>query len=147
MPLPNARIIPAGWQAHHRPVVVTSMTATGQLRRPDLTGTRSTATGRTTFATPELIYTGPCRVQLRSTSGGSGTVVTVADHTTTRGDYLIVIPSTAPVALVGDRWTVTADPHNPALVGLSFQVVFVAKGSLTWEQDLDCNLETPTARG
>lgn len=145
--LPNTHVIPPDWEQHHRPVSADAMTAECVITRPTSTAGWDDTTGKSAYPTPATIYgPGPCRIN----RGGSGAVpagaTTVADRTVTLVDYAIVIPTSAPLIQVHDLVTVTTCTGDPQLVDLTLRVKDVARGGLTWERVLSCELQPPTSR-
>lgn len=141
MPLPNARVIGPRWSAHHRPVVDATLTGECTIRHPaakPTPGDLDPETGTypdTGQATPH--FTGACRVQVLLTDSR---VETAGDQVTVAG-YLVVVSQTATEVRVGDIVAITAvdDNGSPALAGRELRVTGVARGTLTWEQDLTCS--------
>lgn len=139
MPLPNTRVIPAGWSAHHRPVVADTWTATVTLRRPGyqagsddfdpVTGTRT--------GTPHPVhFTGTARIQVQPILGGEDVA---GDQEITTYGYLVAVDlATSGGTQVGDLVDVTAvdDNGDASLVGRTLTVTGVGRGSLVWERDL-----------
>lgn len=144
MPLPNTRVIPVGWEAWHEPVAIGSLTGEIQVFRPDFVGVRDAGTGRTDFAEPELIYEGPARVQKRDI--GEANIRLAADKVVSISPYLVVVGKACPMVLVRDRILIITDPGDPDAVGVVLDVADVARGTLTFERDISCNLYVPMAR-
>lgn len=142
-PLPSTRVIHPRFEAHHTPVATGTMTGEVQVTRVDNVGTRSAVTGKTEYADPVVIYTGPARIQETAADGVQS--ATIGDRNATRVSYLITIMRSAGVVLARDVVTV----RNPKL-GLnevSFVVRNATRGTLLWETDLRCDLLIPTNAG
>lgn len=139
--LPNTRVIPAGWAAHHRPAANSTMTGVCELTGPG---------GPPTWDNPEgtpgtiLATDVPCRVQQLT---GENEAEAAGQDVHSR-DYLVTLPlALVPDLVVTDHgpWVrVTGyqpgheqdgDPH---LVGRSLKVLAVQHGTLLWERDLVC---------
>ena len=138
--LNNTKIIPAGWEAHHRPVPVGAMTGICVVREADLPGEYPDFT-----ATPgrPLSKQVPCRVQQLQREGRANTVGGMTD---TRG-YQITIPlDTWPVGVevtdTGPIVTVTGyqagHDGDPDLIGRALRVTNMQRGTLAWERVLYC---------
>ncbi len=140
-PLPNTRVIGPRWSEHHRPVADATMTGECTIRRPGSstpTGDLDSESGEYPAATPHTPhYDGPCRVQVLITD----TRVEAAGDQVTVAGYLVVVSQTATGVAAGDVVTVTAPGTNgsPALDDVELRVTGVARGTLTWEQDLTCS--------
>lgn len=135
---PGTPVIPAGWEAGHRPVVEGTLTATASLRKP---GTQQSWDPdlEQMVAVPLAPYaTGAARVQALR---GEARNITLADDTQVLADYLIVVPASVAPA-TGDLVTVTAS-GDPLLDGRVFVIHQVALGTERFERDLFCTLLTP----
>lgn len=138
-PLPNTRVIPVDWSAHHRPVVADTWTATVTIRRPGGTqGAFDEATGTYPVTPYAAHYSGKARIQVQPIFSGerdaAGQVVSVAG-------YLVVVDlATSDETKVDDVVKITAVDTNgdPSLVNRELTVSGVARGSLVWERDLTC---------
>lgn len=139
--LPNTRVIPPGWEAHHRPVAEGAMTTTGRLLRPDETGTRDPVSGRTTFAEPAVVWVGRAQV-----GANSGSPTVQADRVVTVGSYLLELPADTPLPRVRDVWEVVTCAGDPSLPGARLRVVDVPRSGLSWQRNVGCDLEVPTNR-
>lgn len=136
-PLPNTRVIPTGWSAHHRPVVEGTWTGTCTIRRPGVVKGDFDEETLTYESTPhDPHYTGKCRVQVQPIFSGdreaAGQKVTVAG-------YLVAVDlATSDQTKVDDVVKVTGidDNGDPTLVGRELTVSGVARGTLAWERDL-----------
>lgn len=151
MPLPATRVVPGGWERHHRPVSADVMPATCRVDRPSTAATWDDTAGRSVYPAPQRIYpadgaaAGPCRVG-RGSGRPGGSPITVGDRDVTVSPYMVTIPTCTPEALVGDMVTMVCCPGDPDLEGKRLKVVDVARGSLTWERVLACTLQPPVAR-
>lgn len=126
-PLPNTRVIPAGWAEHHRPVAAGTMTAPGVVKRisdgPPPYPKPPGWTGETTVH--EALF----RVQELKREGGG----TPGEQPTTERQYLLTTQVTdAPAFRAGERGDIV---H---VVGRQFRIVSIMFGSLLWEVDLIC---------
>jgi hypothetical protein len=142
MPLPNTRVIPTGWSAHHRAAAAGGMNARCELR-PAATGepVYDPDTGLATRPVPDAAWTGACRVQ--ALTGDAHTTPQVENPVTTRG-YLVQLdesdPTAGPVPDVGEDWTVKviAAVNDARLIGRSLSVLDVQYGSERFTRDLVC---------
>lgn len=141
MPLPNTRVIPAAWSAHHAPAAEAGMTATCTITRPNPSaGTLDTATGVYTDAAPTTVATGiPCRVQTPGRFPRRNWPQAAPD--VTRQGYLVAVPNSTPVVHVDDLVTIDT-ATGTALVGVVLRVIDVTEGSEVWQRDLTCVIET-----
>ncbi|HEY3559658.1 MAG TPA: DUF6093 family protein [Kribbella sp.] len=131
MPLQGARVIPAGWEAHHRPVLETTWTATITFRRHTGEPTFDPATGSTSRASV-IVYSGPCRIQDHETNAAGATVA--AGERITSHTYRVSLPVEADLAL-DDIGTVDT-ANDPTLPGRELLVTDVQRGSLLFQRDL-----------
>jgi hypothetical protein len=145
--LPNTHVIPPGWEQHHRPVSADAMPGACVIVRPTSTGTWDAAAGRTVYPPPTRIYptTGaaPCRI---TRQGSQVTQPEVGDRTVPVAGYRVAIGADAPAVLVNDIVQVVTCAGDPALAGQDLVVRDAARGSLTWQRDMDCDLYPATAR-
>lgn len=130
MPLDGSRVIPAGWEAHHRPVLETTWTATITFRRYTGESTHDPVTGSTSRDTV-IVYTGPCRIQHHETTS-AGSVIAGAEKVTSH-DYQISGPVEMDLR-VDDFGTVDAC-NDPTLTGRELTVTDIQRGSLLFERD------------
>ena len=152
MPLPATRMLPDNWQEAHRPVIAATFRSKIQITRlADRRGTRDQIAGRTSFATPWVLYDGGARVQSRgggaTSRGPGGAAVGVNDRIITIGSYLVAIPTDADEVKVDDLILVLSCPDSPVLVGLGLKVVEVTYADIAWQRSLGCDLQEPSARG
>lgn len=134
---PGSQVVPAGWEAHHRPVPEGALTAQCVISRPGAgPGTYDPVTGKATPPPPTQIYAGPCRVQAQSFRPLEKAV---GERPRTVHRYLLVVPLDCPQVLVGDRVDITA-ATDPLLVGTAARVLDYPIGSLVWERDLICQV-------
>jgi hypothetical protein len=154
VPLPNSRVVHPQFEAHHRPVSANAMPAECTITRPSSPSPAgwNDATGRNVYPAPTTVYPttghGVCRVNRGGPGGqGSAAPVTVADRAVTVAQYTVVIPADAAALVqVHDIVTITRCPGDPDLVGRKLWVTDSARGSLTWERVLNCELQPPTTR-
>lgn len=142
MPLPNTRVVPPGWETHHRGVPDGAATATVTVVRPDTTGhwdPNHGPTGGTVYDDPTTVWAGPGRVQALSDRVGNPVV---GEQQQTIRRYLVVVPLDCPPVEVGDAVDVTAATDTQT-AGLALRVVDVPHGSLVWERDLECEQREP----
>lgn len=135
--LPNHQVIPAGWQAAHRPVAVSTMTGLCRVHGPD-----GAPVWPYEHPTPGTMYAEdvPCRVQRIA---GDRTA-DVATQQVTTAEYLLTVPLESfpdvPVTDTGPYVTLTgyAPGHegDPTLVGRRLKVTSIQRGTLVWERDL-----------
>lgn len=137
MPLPGSRVIPSRWEAHHRPVLATTRTATVTFRRfsgPPVYDPETDDTSRPSV----VIYTGLFRIQEDQIN--AHTADAAAQQITTHNYQL---SGAVEVDLqVDDIGTVDAC-NDPTLVGRELRVTDIQRGSLLFERTLSCtdNLE------
>ena len=139
--LPNTRVVPPGWAAHHRSTANSTMTGVCELTGPSgpPTWDNQEGTPGTVLATDV-----PCRVQQLT---GENEDEAVGQDVHTR-DYLVTLPlHLVPALTITDNapWvTITGylpgheqdgDPH---LVGRRLKVLSVQHGTLLWERDVIC---------
>lgn len=138
MPLPTTRLIPAGWQTHHRPVAEGGMTCQVTVTRAGTgEGTYDEATGHTTPAADTAVASCAARIQARA---ASDRVSRIGDQDVTFRGYLVQVPIDAGDIHVSDQLEVTTvgPDDDPQLLGTVLRVVDVMYGSLTWARDLVC---------
>jgi hypothetical protein len=139
MPFPGSRVIPAGWQTHHRPVVEGTWTAWCTIDAPGTgQGTWNDETKQYDPPARVVLHVQvPCRVQqLTQPQAADVGTQQVSSH-----DYLIVVPASITDAAVDHHVTLTGsrdqtDPVDPSLIGRPLVVTDVQRGSLLWERDL-----------
>lgn len=139
MPRPGSRVIPAGWQSHHRPVVEGTWTAWCTIDGPGTgEGTWNDETNQYDPPGRVILHTQvPCRVQQHTLPQAAD----VGTQQVSSHDYLVVVPISITDAAVDQRVTVTGsrdqdDPVDPSLIGRPLVITDVQRGSLTWERDL-----------
>lgn len=139
MPLPNTAVFGSGWSQHHQPTATSAMTAKGTITRPSETaGEWNPTTGDVATPPPELIYTGPMRVQAKTTDPVDRDAT--GQQVTTR-EYLIAITvDSVPIRAGehGDRVTITECDADPGLIGRVLRVTDAAFGSESFQRDLTC---------
>jgi hypothetical protein len=147
MPLPNTRVVHRAFQAHHAPVAEAVMTATVSFVRPETTPGTPTfdeVAGRSIFAAPTDVYSGPCRLQ--RSPGVASKQPTVGDREVTIREYVVSLPVSVPLIKVNDIGTITACPDDPQLAGQQMRVRDPRHGSILWQRDLLCELYPPVTR-
>lgn len=132
MPLPNTRVIPPGWSAHHRPTATIAMTATCVITRATGQGTTG-PDGTYTPAASTTVHEGPCRVVPRATD--QGVHRTIGEDQVTPRRYEISIGYDAPKIHLGDIVTFT-DAQDSGLLSLNLRVIDVAFSSEQWQRML-----------
>lgn len=142
MPLPTTSLIHSQFEAHHRPTADGQLTAECAITRPASGSTTvwNDATCTSTQPTAATVYSGACRVQHLTAQPA---VATVADRPVTAVRYRVSLPASAPAVQVGDVVEVTACAGDSALVGLTLLVTNAARGSITWQRDVECQLQPP----
>lgn len=133
MPLQGHRVIPVGWEAHHRPVLETTWTATITFRRFVGEPMFNPATGSTTRASL-VVYSGPCRIQHHETTSAGSTVA--AGQEITSHDYQVSGPVEMDLK-VDDVGTVDA-ANDPTFIGRGLRVIDIQRGSLLFQRDVIC---------
>lgn len=144
--MPNARLVPEGWEAHHAPVAEGGMTAECVVTRPASsagTPTFDEEAGRTTYPAQPKIYTGPCRVQRAALTGANADVI--GDRPQPLRSYVVSTPLAAPLLQVNDVVTLTT-AVDPVMAGRRMRVEDVRGGSIVWQRDYLCQEWTPTTR-
>ena len=133
MPLQGARVIPVGWEAHHRPVLETTWTATVTFRRASGPAVFDPATGST--AQPKtVVFTGLVQIQHHETTA-AGSTVAGAEKITSH-DYQVSGPVEMDL-LPDDVGTVDAS-NDPTLTGRELRVTDIQRGSLLFQRDVIC---------
>lgn len=131
-PLPSARVIPAGWSAHHAPTARGGMNAVCDLYGPAPTGgvwDEDTGTYRPTEHAP-LHADQPCRVQKLAPSGP----VEAAGEEVQTAEYLIQVD--AGLDLAGLARVVVTDGH--AGTPGTYTVDHTGESSEAFTRDLFC---------
>lgn len=140
MPLPNTRVIPDGWAAHHRPTVDATHLSSCNVRHPGGTaGTFNPATGNDDGGSANSPhYTGPCRVE--DLPADEQFRVVAGEEVPTVGYAVILAYDAASGVKVDDIVTITGvdDNGDPSLVGKSLVVDSIKRSSLAWERVLVC---------
>jgi hypothetical protein len=138
MPLPKSRVIPAGWEAHHRPVLDTTRTATITFRRADGAKVHDPATGSTSQPT-KVVYSGLVRIQHHEIGTANATVAAGELITTHR--YQVSGP--VEMDLMRDDVGTVDTANDPTLVGREIRVRDIQRGSLLFGRAVICvdNLE------
>lgn len=138
MPLDGSRVIPAGWEAHHRPVAESTFTARCRITRAG-SGQGTWNESRKQYDPParEVVYeTLPCRVQqLTLPNVYDSALQKVSTH-----DYRVSVPISAVAVLLDDWIEIVSgdDTLDPTLLddGRHLTITDVQRGSLMWERDL-----------
>jgi len=138
MPFPGSRVIPAGWTAHHRPVLTTTWTATITFERFTGESVHDPDTGSTSRE-KVVIFAGEVRIQHHETTS-AGSVVAGAEKITSH-DYQVSGPVS--MDLVLDDFGTVAACEDPTFVGRELTVRDIQRGSLLFQRDYICsdNLE------
>lgn len=141
--LPNGRMFHQRFEQHHRPVADRQMTAECVIKRPNSSPNAwDDTTGRSTYPAPATVYSGLCRIQHLSPAGAPS----VGDRTVPVADYRVTIVTDSDPVQVNDLIAVTSNDGDPVLVGRTLLVTGVPRGSITWQRDLDCQLQPATTR-
>lgn len=144
--LPNTRLIPATWEAHHAPTAEQAMTADCTVTRPASTPGQPTfdeVSGRSVYPVPPVVYTGPCRVQRAALSGTKDPVI--GGKPTPIRPYQYSTPLDAALLQVNDIVEITA-ATDPEFAGAKLRLTDVRGGSLVWQRDYGAEQWTPTTR-
>lgn len=138
MPLEGSRVIPAGWEAYHRPVLDTTRTATITFRRFSGPPVHDPDTGSSSRPTA-VVFSGTCRIQDHVTNA-AGAFVAAAERITVHA-YQVSLPVEADLR-IDDVGTVDGC-NDPTFVGRQLTVTDIQRGSLLFERDVICtdNLE------
>jgi hypothetical protein len=130
-------VVHARWSEHHRPTATGAMTAECVITRAATTGPGSTTAddGTWTPATPDTIYTGPCRVT--SPPFTREQVVPAGQAQQTERRYGVFVEWDADEFLVDDQVEILS-ARDPLLPGKVFRVTDVAYGSEQWQRNLTC---------
>lgn len=138
MPLERSRVIPVGWEAHHRPVAEGTMTAKCRITRASTSnGTWNDATNQYDPPAREVVYeTLACRVQELSLPQ----VQETGQQRVSSRDYRVSLPITALAVLVDDVLEVLGgdDTLDASLVDRPLVITDIQRGSLTWQRDVIC---------
>ena len=140
--LKRTTVIPPGWEAHHRPVAVSTMTGRCRVIRPGQPGSYPDFEPSPETALVETV----CRVQQQDRPGR----VNAGGQLVDSRDYLVTIPAekwptgtvvddTGPI-LVVDGY-LPGHAGDPDLVGRHLRVEQVLHGTLRWERDLYCTVD------
>lgn len=138
MPLDGCRVIPSGWEAHHRPVLEATRTAKVTFRRISGPPVHDPDTGSTSQPTA-VVYAGWFRVQEHQVS--AHTTDAAAQRITTHAYQL---SGAVEVDLRVDDVGTVVDCNDPTLTGRSLRVTDIQRGSLLFERTFTCtdDLET-----
>lgn len=141
-PLPGWRVIPEGWDVHHRPTANATMTAEIAFYHrgaPEPWPLPGGWTGEPAF------YTTECRVQQLNREG----TAVAAEQPTNLHDYLVTVPISSPEILPGEGgdYGIVTQASDPLLVGRRLDVRDIQHGSLMWERDLVCTDNLTQNRG
>jgi len=146
MPFPGTRVIPPGWDAHHRPVAEGAQTSTGRAYRFNSTGVFNNATGKTEYFDPVPVYgTAETAAPMRIVRDGVDTRVVIGEREVIQRSYIVTLPASAAEILVNDM-VVAETASDPLLPGLKLYVRDVRYGSQVWERDLVCDNVPPANR-
>jgi len=133
MPLEDSRVVPVGWEAHHRPVLATTRTATITFRRASGPAVFDPATGSTSQP-KTVVFTGQVRLQHHEIGTASATVAGAEKVTAHR--YQVSGP--VEMDLLTDDVGTVDDCNDPTLVGRELRVVDLQRGSLLFERTVLC---------
>lgn len=142
MPLDGSRVIHRDWEAHHRPVLETTWTATVTFRRFSGPPVFDPETGSTSRP-KSVVYSGPCRIQHHETTS-AGSTVAGAEKITSH-DYQVSGPVEMDLK-VDDVGTVDTC-NDPTLVGRELTVTDIQRGSLLFQRDVICTDNLMEAAG
>lgn len=138
MPLEGSRVIPAGWEGHHRPVAEATMTAKCRITRAGTgPGTWNPSSNQYDPPAREVVYeTLGCRVQELSLPQ----VQEAGQQRVSSRDYRVSLPIAAVAVLVDDVIEVISGDAtlDASLVGRPLVITDVQRGSLMWERDVIC---------
>lgn len=146
--LKRTTVIPPGWEAHHRPVAVSTMTGRCRVIRPGQPGSYPDFEPSSETVLVETV----CRVQQQDRPGRVNAEGQLVDSR----DYLVTIPAekwptgtvvddTGPI-LVVDGY-LPGHAGDPDLVGRHLHVEQVLHGTLRWERDLYCTVDLTETGG
>lgn len=137
MPVPGSRVIPTGWEQHHRPVAEGTFTAICRIDKAGAgQGTWNPTTS--TYDPPARILlhdNEPCRVQELK----QPTVSEVGHQQVTAQHYQVSVRSAITDVEPDHHVTVIGglDPTlDPSLIGRPLVITTVQRGSVIWERDL-----------
>jgi hypothetical protein len=138
MPLERSRVIHQDWEAHHRPVLDTTRTATITFRRFTGESTHDPATGSTSRDSV-VVFSGQVRLQHHEIGTASATVAAAEQITTHR--YQVSGP--VEMDLMKDDVGTVDTANDPTFVGREIRVRDIQRGSLLFERTVICvdNLE------
>ena len=140
--LNRTTIIPPGWEAHHRPVAVSTMTGLCRVIRPGQPGSYPDFEPGPETVLVETV----CRVQQQNRPGRVNAEGQLVDSR----EYLVTIPANAwPTGTVVDDTgpILVVDGYlpghagDPDLVGRHLHVEQVLHGTLRFERDLYCTVD------
>lgn len=137
MPFPGTDVFDPDWEAHHRPVAESAMTATGIVRRSNSAGVFNEATGKTEYPPPSIVYGVDGAAPMRVVRDGVETSREIGGQQVTIRSYTVALPTDAPEIRVNDE-VVVATAGDPRLPNESLWVHDVRFGSQIWERDLVC---------
>ena len=132
MPLEGSRVLPVGWEEHHRPVLASTRTAKVTFRRFSGPPVHDPVTGSTSRPRA-VVYSGWFRIQEHQVS--AHTTDAAAQQITTHAYQL---SGEVSVDLqINDVGTVD-DCNDPTLTGRELRVTDIQRGSLLFERDCIC---------
>lgn len=137
MPFPGTNVFDPGWEAHHRPVANSAMTATGIVRRYSAAGVFNDITGKTEYGAPTTVYGVAGAAPMRVVRDGVETTREIGGQQVTIRSYTVVLPADAPEIRVNDE-VVVATAGDTQLPDKSLWVHDIRFGSQIWERDLVC---------
>jgi hypothetical protein len=149
MPLPgrpglrNTRVVPQGWEQHHRPVSEDAMPAVCLIQRQSSTTTAwDDAAGKDVFVPASTVYDGPCRVH----AAAAAAAATVVDRQLALAAYVVTIPAESDRVQAGDLIKITECEGDPALVDIPLIVTGATRSALTWERVIQVQMQQPVTR-
>ena len=136
MPLPSTRVIPGGWNAHHRPTATASLNGRCRIVRPDTDRSDDPYDETTLQYTPgpgATVYTGPCRIQAMSAADSR---LLFGEQDVTTSTFRVVVEWDADVAL--NDVVEVLEAQDPDLPGVQLRILNWGKSTEQWERDLIC---------
>lgn len=140
MPLPNTRVIPAGWSAHHAPIPRGA--ANARIRAERAVGSWWDEDTQSTLTTWEVLYDGPARIQQHNVTGPDDT----AGDVDQRRRYLVAAGLECPALPHDTPVLVVECVEDLSLQGRTLYVEDAMHGSYRWERDLLCVFDLDRAR-
>lgn len=137
-PLPNTKVVPAGWSRHHAKAAQGGQNAQVRVHDPsrDTPGAFDPATGTRAAATPFWLTTAPVTARVQEIR--SATQANLAQEAVAVRDYLIQLPMDHPAVQIGNVVVTTACVNDPSLLAVDLVVQDVQYGSERFTRDLVC---------